>query len=69
MKTPVILALIPMDNNIVRALIVHSETGEILFRKQYITVNLYDETFLDYIVADIEQTHDFYVEKLSLPRE
>jgi hypothetical protein len=70
MKTPVIVALIPTGkNNIVRAVVVHSETGEILYRKQYVTVDLYNETVLDRIVADIEQTRDFYVEKLSLPRK
>jgi hypothetical protein len=68
MKTPVILALIPTGkHNIVRALIVHSETGEILYRKQYVTVDLFDETVLDRIVADIERNFPVYIIELSLP--
>jgi hypothetical protein len=68
MKTPVILALIPTNkNNIVRALIVQSETGEILYRKQYVTVDLFDETVLDRIVADIERNFPVYITELSLP--
>jgi hypothetical protein len=69
MKTPVIVALIPTDkNNIVQAVIVHSETGEILYREEYITIDLYDPTVLDRIVVDIEQRRNLYVEKLSLPK-
>jgi hypothetical protein len=70
MKTPVIVALVPTDkNNIVRALVVHWETGEILYRKQYVTVDLFDETVLDRIVADIERNFPVYITQLSLPEE
>jgi hypothetical protein len=68
MKTPVILALIPTTkNNIVRALVVQAETGEILYRKEFVTVDLYDETVLDRIVADIERNFPVYITNLSLP--
>jgi hypothetical protein len=68
MKTPAILALIPASkDNIVRVLVVHWETGEILHRKEYVIFDLYNESVLDRIVADIEQTFDVYVNKLSLP--
>lgn len=67
-RIPVILALIPTNkNNIVRALIVQSETGEILYHKQYVTVDLFDETALDRIVADIERNFPVYITELSLP--
>lgn len=68
MKTPVILALIPTNkNNIVRALVVQSETGEILYRKEFVTVDLYNEDVLDRIVAYIEQNFPVYITNLSLP--
>jgi hypothetical protein len=66
---PVIVALIPTNkNNIVRALVVHFDTGEILHRKEYVIFDLYNESVLDRIVADIEQTLDVYITKLSLPK-
>jgi hypothetical protein len=68
MKTPVIVALIPTGkHNIVRALIVQSETAEILYRKDYMTVDIFDETVLDRIVADIERNFPVYITELSLP--
>jgi len=67
-RIPVILALIPTSkNNIVKALAVHFETGEILYRKEFVTVDLYNEAVLDCIVACIEQNFPVYITNLSLP--
>jgi hypothetical protein len=70
MKTPAILALIPASkDNIVRALVVHWETGEILYKKDFVTVDLFSETVLDGIVSYIEQTlPDIYIHQFSLPK-
>lgn len=68
MKTPVIVALVPTDkNNIVRALVVHWETGEILYRREYVTVDLFDENALSHIVSDIENNFPVYIHSVSLP--
>ncbi|KPD00601.1 hypothetical protein LR69_01253 [Geobacillus sp. BCO2] len=69
-RIPVILALIPTNkNNIVRALVVQSETGEILYRKEFVTVDLYDETVLDRIATYIERNFPVYITQLSLPKK
>ncbi|MBA2869987.1 hypothetical protein HNQ85_000245 [Anoxybacillus calidus] len=68
MKSPTIVALMPTGkNHIVKAVVVHAETGEVLARREYVMVDIYEASAIDRVVLDIEQRVPVYIRKLSLP--
>jgi hypothetical protein len=68
MLQPAIVALIPTGKNgIVKVILVHEDTGEILHRKEYVMFDVYNESAIDCLITDVEQRFPVRISQVSLP--